>query len=326
MKKISVLLVAMLCFLMMGFTQTENFEPGGKPFMKIFTNYHSTFSDGKSNSAFELNRMYLGYEYAFSKNFSAKANLDIGDPGVGKLHMTAYVKNAFLKYNSNNFTAHLGLISTNQFTIQENAWGYRYIEGSFQDAYKFNASADLGASLAYKFNDMLTVDAIIANGEGYKNLQTDSVFRTGFGLTFNPIKKLTARVYYDFSTNVNTQSSVAAFLGFAADWFSLGAEYNHQFNVGFNESYELSGTSIYATVKASKKFKVFGRYDQLMSNTITGDLNDWNISKDGQLFIAGFEYAPVKGVKLAPNFKGWNPTDTGKAFSSSFYLNCEIKF
>jgi len=326
MKRINILFVAMLFVSMMGYSQTEDFKPEGKPFMKIFTNYHSTFSDGKSFSAFEVDRVYLGYEYAFNKHFSAKATFDIGDPGTGKFQMTAYLKNALLKYNSNNFTAQLGLISTNQFSVQEKAWGYRYIEKSFQDAYKFNASADLGASVAYKFNNMISVDAIIANGEGSKNLQTDSVFRTGFGVTVNPINKLTARVYYDFSTNVNTQSSVAAFLGYSVDKFSVGAEYNHQFNVGFNDNNELSGTSIYASVKASDKLKVFGRYDQLMSNTISGALNEWNISKDGQLFIAGIEYAPVKGVKLAPNFKGWNPADSSQAFSSSFFLNCEIKF
>jgi hypothetical protein len=63
-----------------------------------------------------------------------------------------------------------------------------------------------------------------------------------------------------------------------------------------------------------------------MSNTISGDLNDWNIAKDGQLYIAGLEYNAVKGVKLAPNFKGWNPADPNSKFVSTFYLNCEIKF
>lgn len=326
MKKIYLLLIALFFFSMMGFSQTEDFEPSGKPFMKIFTNYHSTFSDGKSFSAFEVDRVYLGYEYAFSKNFSAKANFDIGDPGTGKLHMTAYLKNAYLKYNTNNFTASMGLISTNQFSVQEKNWSYRYIAKSFQDEYKFNASADLGASIAYKFNEIVSADMIIANGEGYKNLQTDSVFRTGFGLTLNPVKNLTARVYYDFSTNENTQSSIATFLGYATADFSLGAEYNKQFNVSFKDGYEMSGASIYATVKTSKKLKVFARYDQLLSNTIAGDLNDWNISKDGQLFIAGLEYTPVKGVKLAPNFKGWNPTDSSKEFVTTIFLNCEIKF
>lgn len=326
MKKISVSLVAMLCFLMMGFTQTENFEPGGKPFMNIFTNFHSTFSDGKTNSAFEIDRVYLGYEYTFSKNFSAKANIDIGDPGVGTLQMTAYLKNAFLKYQTNKFAANFGLISTNQFSVQENFWGYRYIEKSFQDAYKFNSSADLGISAAYKFNAVLSADMIIANGEGYKNLQNDSVFRTGFGLTIKPLKNLTTRIYYDYSTKENTQSSIAAFVGYAASNFSLGVEYNKMLNSDFEESHDLSGTSVYVTLKASKKLNLFARFDQLMSNTISGDLNDWNIAKDGQLYIVGMEYTAVKGVKLAPNFKGWNPADPNSKFVSTFYLNCEIKF
>ncbi len=311
---------------MMGFSQTEDFTPGGKPFVKIFTNYNTTFSDGKSASAFEVDRVYFGYEYAFSKNFSGKANFDIGDPGFGKLQMTAYVKYAYLQYNKNNFKVNFGLISTNQFSLQENFWGYRYLEKSYQDAYKINASADLGASIAYKFNDIISADMIIANGEGYKNLQSDSTFRTGFGITITPVKKLIARVYYDFSTKESTQSSVAAFLGYEARNFTLGVEYNKMFNAKFKENYDLGGTSFYATVKASKKLKLFARYDQLNSNTLAGDTNDWNLAKDGQLFIAGIEYAPVKGVKIAPNFKGWNPNDSNQAFISTIFLNCEIKF
>lgn len=326
MKKINLTLIAFFIFSLTGFSQTEDFTPSGKPLMRIFTNYHSSFSDGKTNSAFEVDRVYLGYEYDFSKNFSAKANIDIGDPGAGKLQMTAYLKNAFLKYQTKKFTASFGLISTNQFSVQENFWGYRYIEKSFQDAYKFNSSADLGVSATYKFNAVLSADMIIANGEGYKNLQNDSVFRTGFGLTIKPLKNLTTRIYYDYSTKENTQSSIAAFAGYATSNFSLGVEYNKMLNSDFEENHDLNGTSVYITLKASKKLNLFARFDQLMSNTISGDLNDWNIAKDGQLYIAGLEYNAVKGVKLAPNFKGWNPADPNSKFVSTFYLNCEIKF
>lgn len=327
MKKVSVLLLALLGFLATGMSQTDEFKPGGKPFMKIFSNYHTTFSDGESVSAFELTRLYLGYEYNFSENFSAKANLDIGDPGVGSLEMTAYVKNAYLKYKVDNFSVNFGLISTTQFKVQESAWGYRYIAKSFQDAYKFNSSADLGISLAYKFSDAIRADLIIANGEGYKKLQSDSALRTGFGVTITPVEKLTARVYYDFITkNDNTQSSLATFIGYAANNFSLGAEYNQQFNVKYIEDQELSGTSFYGTLKASPKVKFYARYDNLFSNILSGDFQDWNLSKDGELYIAGLEYAPVKGVKLAPNFQGWSPADDSRDFSASIFLNCEIKF
>ncbi|MCW0484818.1 porin [Gaoshiqia sediminis] len=327
MKRISVLTLVMLCMTLLGQSQTtEEFKPGGKPFMTIFSNYHTKVSDGNSASAFELTRLYLGYDYKFSKNFSAKATIDIGDPGVGGLQMTAYVKNAFATYKLDKLSVNFGLISTTQFKVQEDAWGYRYLAKSFQDEYKFNASADLGISVAYKFSDFVSADVIVANGEGYKKLQADSVVRTGFGVTVSPVEKLTGRVYYDFSSKEQTLSSLATFVGYAGDKFSVGAEYNQQFNNGFKENHDLNGASVYATVTASKKVKVFGRYDNLSSNKLTGETEKWNLSKNGELFIAGVEYAPVKGVKVAPNFQGWSPAAGSQDFTSTFILNCEFKF
>jgi hypothetical protein len=79
-------------------------------------------------------------------------------------------------------------------------------------------------------------------------------------------------------------------------------------------------------LKASKKVKVFARWDKLSSNTLSGEPFSWNYSKDGQAVIAGIEYSPVKGVKLAPNFKGWSPNDESKPFVSNLFLSCEFKF
>lgn len=327
MRRLGLVLIAMISFASVSSAQTESFEPSGKPLLKIYSNYHSTFMDGESNPVFELTRVYLGYEHTFSKNFSAKANLDVGDPeDGGKFQMTAFVKNAFVRYKQDQWILNFGLISTTQFKVQEDFWGYRYLAKSFQDEYKFNSSADLGFSAAYKLNDMLNFDFIVANGEGYKQLQSDSVLRYGIGATVRPIEHLVARVYYDYSHKLNSQTSITTFLGYEADKFSVGAEYNLQQNVNFTANREFSGTSFYVTVKPCKKMKVFARYDMLTSNTLEGATSNWQNSRDGELYIAGVEYAPVKGVKIAPNFQGWNPADASKSFSSTFILNCEFKF
>lgn len=326
MKKLCVALITMISLSSFSFAQGEAFKPSGKPSLKIFSNYHSIVSDGTTSSAFELTRVYLGYSAKLSENISTGVIFDVGDPGVGKLKMTAYVKNAYVKYKANNLNVNFGMISTTQFKVQEDFWGYRYLEKSFQDEYKFNSSADLGASIAYKLNDMFSLDGMIANGEGYKNVQTDSIFRYGVGATIIPVSGITARVYYDISPNDNALSSITTFLGYKADKFSLGAEYNMQSNVNFKANQEWTGLSFYSTIKASDNVQVFLRYDQLSSNTITGSTNAWNHSKDGQNFIAGVEFAPVKGVKISPNFKGWSPADDSKAFRSTFILNCEFKF
>jgi hypothetical protein len=326
MKRTSVFLLFISVFTQMAQGQvTDKFKPGGKPFMRIYSNFHTTFSDGESVSAFELTRVYLGYEHEFSENFSALANIDIANPGVGGLEMTAFIKNALIRYHTNDLTVLFGLIPTTQFKLQENFWGYRYIGKSFQDAYKFNSSADLGISLNYEVTDFLSTDLIIANGEGYKKLEADSVLRTGFGITLEPTSKLTGRVYYDFSSKEATLSSLAFFAGYSSDRFSLGAEYNKQTNHRFQEDHDLYGASFYSTFHASKKIKLFARYDQLLSNTVPGAEADWNLQNDGELYLIGVEYEPLKGVKLAPNFQGWNPAATGEPFSSSIFLNCEIK-
>ena len=326
MKQLRVLILILTILPSVLYAQTETFEPNGSPFMKIFTNYHTTFSDGSSASAFELTRVYLGYQYNFSEKLSGKANFDIGNPGAGSHEMAAYVKNAYLSYNENNLSVNFGLIATTQFKVQEKAWGYRYLEKSFQDAYKFNSSADLGVSAAYKLTDFLSADVIIANGEGYKKIEGDSALRTGFGITLQPVSNLTARVYYDFSTKEHTQTSLATFIGYAGEKFDLSAEYMKQFNPGFVDMREWEGTSFYGTVYTSKKTKLFARYDKLFSNTPEGEAADWNLGKDGELFILGFEYSPARGVKITPNFQGWNPADPAQAFSSTAILNLEITF
>jgi hypothetical protein len=326
MKKFNILFFAFILITASSTAQEGEFTPKGKPVLRIFSNFHSTFAEGERGSAFELKRVYLGYEHNFSKHLSGAAVLDVGDPGVGKLQMTAYVKNAYLKYKKSKLTVNFGLISTTQFNLQESAWGYRYLEKSFQDEYKFNSSADLGVSAAYKITDFLSADVIVANGEGYKKIESDSALRTGFGVTLTPVKNFTARAYYDFSTNVNRQTSIATFLEYATDKFSLGAEYMLQIQPDFIAERQWSGTSFFGTLKLANKLKLFGRYDRLTSNTVAGETSNWNLSGDGQTFIGGLEFSPAKGIKLAPNFKGWSPADNSKTFVSTVILNIEVKF
>ncbi len=307
-------------------TNNEEFTPSGKASAKIFTNAHTTYIDGENSSAFEVQRAYFGYGYSFSKEFSTKLTLDVGDPGTGKLQMTAYLKNALLEYHKEKLKVDFGLIGTYGFNVQEKQWGNRYVYKSFQDGYGFGPSADLGASAEYKFCDYFKVDAMLLNGEGYKNLQADNTYKGAIGATITPIKNLNIRVYYDNMSKAVAQSTMAFFAGYTADKFKVGAEYNLQQNNKFVDNQDMSGESFYATVFATKKVNFFARFDNLTSSKPGGATNGWNIAKDGQAYIVGVEYKPVKGVKISPNFQGWNPKLSGAAFVSSAYLNLEISF
>ncbi len=324
MKKLLIVVMAFLGCGIIGFSQEKSeFEPHGKPTFKIFTNYHSTFTDGDSYSQFELNRAYFGYGYSFSENWSGKLVFDVGNPKAGDHQMAAYVKNAYMTYKSNGWTLNFGLIGTTSFKTQEKAWGYRYIEKSFQDLNKYTSSADLGISAAYKFNDILSADVAVINGEGYKKVEADSIFNVGIGATLKPAEGLELRAYYETTTKEDAvyahQNTLALFAGYSLDKFSIGAEYASQQNHKKMEGADMSGYAVYGTYKVGSS-KLFARFDNENSD------NDWNTKVDGTRVILGAEFNPVKGIKIAPNYKNFNPKADGARSINYFYVNCEIKF
>lgn len=328
MEKLVLLIFIMTSIFASGFSQssTDQFKPHGKPLALIFSNFHTTFKDNENFSQFQIRRAYLGYEYNFSENWYGKLVLDVGNPGVGKLQATAFLKNAYFKYKKDKFSASFGMISTTQFKVSEKIWGNRYILKSFQDAYGFNASADLGVKAAYKFASFISADFTITNGEGYKRIERDSVLRYAIGTTIKPIKNVTARVYADVMGEGTKQESLAAFLAYNSHKFMVAGEYNYQKNFRKMNGVDLYGTSLFSSFKPGKKLKLFARYDILKSSTVEGETEPWHLDVNGQYIIAGLEYSPMKGVKLAPNFRNWSPDDKTKSNRIDLFLNCEVKF
>lgn len=326
MKQKSLLFtIALLGVALTAFSQiNETFEPSGSPTFKVFSNYHSTFSDGESFQAFELTRAYLGYKYSFSENWSGGVVFDVGNPKDGGGHeMSAYVKNAYLEYNKNAWTVNFGLIGTKSFKTMEKFWGYRYLLKSFQDRYKFSSSADLGVSTAYEFSDMVSADLTLINGEGYKKVEQDSIFSVGAGLTLEPLENLMLRGYYQTSTKdegaIKPQKTMSVFLGYTLKDFSIGAEYNDQTNHDMTEGNDFAGYSIYSTYQINSS-KLFARYDKFSSE------GGFNADKDGSLFIVGAEFSPVKGVKFSPNYRYHSFDMSGLDGVQQIFVNAEIKF
>ena len=285
-------------------------EPKGKAIVQVFGSFNTGFGAENDSRGFELERSYLGYEYNLGGGLSVKSVMDIGKSSdVSDNQRLAYVKNAMITWKKENFTLNGGLISNTQFNFQEKFWGYRYVAKGFQDMYKFGNSADLGISASYKFNDYISADAIIVNGEGYKKLQKKDGLLYGAGVTLTPIKGLSVRFYGSVNeaadkSKENT-SNFAAFVGYKGDGFSLGAEYNAMKNVSFADGADQHGYSFFSTVKLSGKTEIFARYDDLCSS------DDWNIAKDEQTAILGAQFKLGKYVKLAPNFRMSMPKAAG---------------
>ncbi len=327
---LSILILS--CFSYSQSADTE-FKPSGKVHFKIFWNYHADLSEGATKtSAFELKRSYLGYKYEYSKNISAKITFDAGDNDTGSAY-TVLLKAAQLDWKvSSVVKISMGLIGMKQFKDQENFWGYRYISKSFQDLYGFGSSADLGINAEFKLSKKLKANFIVFNGEGYKKVQdTDGQQKVGGSLIFNPIEGLTTKIYMDSQPAADSDaiSTMSLFAGYKASKWRIGAEYNMLSN-GENfskpaQDHDLDGLSFYSTYSFSKKVEVFGRFDQLSSNTLSGDTEAWNMAKDGNQIIVGIQVAPVKGLKFSLNYQGFSFDDDTVTNNSLVFLNAEFK-
>ena len=304
-------------------TKTE--EPKGKAIVQVFGNFHTGFGTDNDDRGFELERSYLGYEYNFGKGLSVKGVMDIGkSSNINDYQRIAYIKNAQVQWKSGNLTLSGGLISTTQFNFQEKFWGYRYIMKSFQDEYKFGSSADLGLSVAYRFADWVSADAIIVNGEGYKKIQKVDGLNYGLGVTLTPVKGFQVRVYGGLNESGEEGkkdiANLAAFIGYKHKRFALGAEYNQMWNASYKDGADQNGYSVFASVKLSRIADIYARFDDLYSK------NDWNIAKDEQAAILGAQFKLGKYVKIAPNFRLTVPKADGAKNGYYAYVNCYFGF
>ncbi|MBK5209242.1 MAG: hypothetical protein JJE44_07035 [Flavobacteriaceae bacterium] len=335
MKKIIISLILITVVSTYSFAQEtkEDFKPSGEVLFKVFWNYHYDFTQNATKtSAFELDRSYFGYKYDFSKAISAKITFDVGS-NTGGSEYTAFLKVAQLDWKvTKGVKLSMGLIGLKQFNDQEDFWGYRYLAKSFQDEYGFGTSADLGINAEFTLAKNLKANFLIINGEGYKAIQdADGNQKIGGSLVYTPVKGLTTKIYADNqpTTGGDDITTYSFFAGYkAVDW-RLGAEYNMQNNATKYASpapnKDLDGFSFYTTYAFDKKWEIFGRFDQLGSNTLVGDAQDWNYDKNGSKYIFGVQVAPVKGLKFALNYQGFTSDNSALDTKSLVFLNAEFK-
>ena len=324
MKKRNWILAAVLaCTCVTVSAQESKEEPKGKAIIQVFGNFHTGFGDNNDDRGFELDRSYLGYQYDLGKGLQIKGVMDIGQSDdVNDYHRIAYIKNAQITWKTGNWTFNGGLISTTQFNMQEKFWGYRYVMKSFQDIYKFGSSADLGISAAYKFNDWLSADVMVSNGEGFKKIQSNDGLLYGLGATITPAEGLTLRLYAGLNEGATAADddifNFSSLLGYKGDSFYLAAEYNIMQNTKYVKGADMDGFSVFGAVNLNKTAEIYARYDQIASK------DDWNIAKDESAIIAGMQFKLNDYIKLAPNFRMNMPKADGADNKCMAYISCQF--
>ena len=308
--------------------ESEEFKPSGRFFGLLYTNYHSTFSGGDNTSAFEITRSYFGYDFSFSKEITSRIMYD-GTTEVinGKTIYSGYLRNAYLQYDNKKFMIQGGLIGSEQISVMEKIWGYRYVTKPPIDYSGMIQAADLGLATKVYAADFLTLDLSVTNGRGFKDIASNGTYKMAAGFTLTPADNMMVRGFYDMmgpsGRMQRTASILAAWMG---PKFNAGAEYFRQDNAAMTDGRNYSGISVFTRVPVSDKVRLYARFDNIMSVIMDGDEDPWNISKDGSYIFAGIDFSPVRNVRISPNLNLFLPSDSGRDNVSTIGLNIEAKF
>lgn len=267
---------------------------------------------------FDAGRVYLTYQKKVSETLTYKFQTDI-NPSVSPKEV--YLKNAKVDWVTPLGKMVIGLQGMNMFNIHEHNWGHRAVEKSTMDLYGFSSSADMGLGFCPKTNDQLSISVLITNGTGYKNQETDSNkkislqgvygernllksngFNTGLSLSLEP---------YESSLGKKENRIVSSlFGGISTMKFRAGVEYDILDDSGISGSKTVvSGYGNSTIMQGLNAFIRADHFDQAGTTEFYG--------------IAGFSYAPEKGLSIIPNIR-YTKLDNEDGIYN-YFLTFEVK-
>lgn len=308
----------------------QTFPITGKPILTVFTNYKAGLGNVNNVSGFNLDRAFVGYEGFFAKGFSAKIvmNVETQSDDNGNTKFNGYLKNAQVDWRGYGFFVSAGLVNLKQFSEQENCWGHRYVFKSFQEEFGIVFCEDIGLVAGYEFSPVISADIAFTNGEGRKFKNMDNRYKYGAGITLKPLKGLILRLYgdiYDIPKYLednmvkrDKQYSIASFAGYANKYFSIGAEYNRVFNYKFDSKQDANGYSAYTTINITPKMHIYGRFDYFDT------AGNMKYDNEGHAIICGFEYSPIKQIRISPNYQSWKSSKGKRENFLLLSVECKI--
>lgn len=329
MKKILHFLIFAILFEQTASSQTTTIT--GKPIAEIFTDFHLNLNDTAKTTGFGLNRAYLGYNFLPGGNFSGSVIVNIGSPdelSSGAVHRRyAYCREASLSWTNDRINITFGITGTRIFSYQQKFWGKRYLANTYQSLNGYGFVADLGVVMDYKFNNIFAGDISLTNGEGYSELQLDNAVKTSAGLTITPTKEVAIRIYGDINKPLGIwQSTLVGFAGYKSDLVTIGGEVSFKSNLDRIHGHNAWGISGTGAISVTKKSELFVRYDYSTSVLVPGETMQWNNEKDGTFLIAGIQHTFNQNVKMALNYQGTFPYNTGRKMSDAIFVNALFKF
>lgn len=282
----------------------------------------------KGANAFDLRRVYLGYDFNISDKFSTHLLLTAEDWSAGE-KLTPFVKYANLSWNNiwKGSDLVIGLSATPAFSSSsEKFWGYRSVERTIADVRR-SSSYDLGVALKGTFDEQHNYGyhVMVGNGSGAKADKNNfrKFYGSVYGLFFD--KKMMVHLYADYERLEwlpgfhHASNMTKLFVGYKWKTLTAGAEafVNHAQNDVIATSpngidtlnANAGGLSLFVRGKLLKdKLGYFARVDIFQpyfgfenSQQYEGLSKNYEPNNKEQFITAGLDFSPTKNVHIIPN-------------------------
>ena len=292
------------------------------------------------STAFNFQRQYFGYGGDISDQVSFKILFDVGRTNKNDgedSRLVAFLKKAQFDYSTSYGKISMGLIGMNTYNIQEKNWGYRFIEKSAIDKYRFSSTADLGIGFSRSITDQLNMSLQIVNGEGFKKPQSDKYHKIAFNSTYgerNLVKNsgFNAGVVYTTEQTDNKPNIMTSlFGGFAGMGLRLGGQYNVVRDgqtklvvidsagaIGATVELESNIISVSANYAVRNNIDIFARFDMVDDNDVT--------NKNGENYlVTGIVLTCNGDISVAPNVRITTFEDETDSVTE-YKINFQFKF
>ena len=292
------------------------------------------YANSEKKSSFNFQRQYFSYTGVASDKIDFKIIFDVGRTNVGAAviekdttyksedtRLIVFLKKAQINYKTSYGKVSMGLIGTNTYGVQEKNWGYRFIEKSSIDLYKYSSTADIGIGFSRLLIENLNINLQVVNGEGYKQPQGDKYHKISFNTTYGE-RKINKNdgynagiIYSTEATDSDPTNMISVFGGFAGMGLRFGAEYD-MLTKGDTESSIISVSANYSFMDNKDIFLRYDMYD-----------GDTSIDKDGSSYmIAGILLSCENGLSVAPNMRIKSYESDSKESVTEYKVNFQFKF
>lgn len=282
-------------------------------FYSIFSHNTGEIADGgfQGRNGFWLRRAYFGYDNKLGDKVKMRLRLEMNSPGklTTDSSLTPYVKDAYLSFKLGKADLIAGIQGPPSFELEEAVWGWRALEKTPLDLYKWTSSRDFG--VAVKGGKTLAYHFMFGQGSGNK-AETNNGKKFFGSLAFQQSGiVLEAMAQYE-NKNDDDDLIYKGFGAYTGKWGRVGLMYAHReyTEAGLDEGLCYNVFSAFAVLKAGKNAEIIGRYDMNSGDGYQLDFGGSGIDympfandHEFSFALAALSYQVLKNVYVIPNVR-----------------------